>query len=73
VSSCVCCDFCGRDTVNKSGICRRCMSGVRKHKKPIDYEEDDIRVVREIFHLDGDDRYTEIDRDIRRVMEEAIS
>jgi predicted amidophosphoribosyltransferase len=36
MSDLACCDFCGRDTPNKSRICRACISGVRKHTAPTD-------------------------------------
>jgi hypothetical protein len=36
-----CCEMCGRDTKNKSRICRRCCAGVSKHSHIEDDDDDD--------------------------------
>lgn len=48
------------------------MSGVSKHVKPkeTDYDE---QTVREMFHMDGYDRYTDLERDVSRVVEDMLS
>jgi predicted amidophosphoribosyltransferase len=72
VRAVVCCDFCGRDTPNKSRICRLCTQGTRNHTKPPDWEDGDMQTLREVFKLDGYDRYTEMADDIHQALKEAI-
>ena len=36
-----CCISCGRDTRNKSQVCRVCMKGIGRHTTPVEPEEVD--------------------------------
>ncbi len=56
MSTVVCCIYCGRDTPNKCEVCSHCTKGIRKHRKPRGYTANDIRICREIHHLNGMDR-----------------
>lgn len=65
------CDFCHRDTKNKSRICKACMRGVRKHSPPKrNYlaNPDEYEAVREFFGLDDYGRDEAIRRDVARAM-----
>lgn len=60
------CEFCGRDTVNKSKICGHCMKGVGKHKKPSEkFTEDEIAMFRESHGISRDNS---IDTDVRNTI-----
>ena len=70
MSELVNCDMCGRDTTNKSRICRNCMKGASKHWSRKSVSVDDVRVWREIFHLN--DPPDEVEMLVHRVMMENI-
>lgn len=67
------CDFCGRDTPNKSRICRVCMAGQRNHKAQDFDTHDDAEGINMLFG------YTDITRDdvisltLERTMEDEVS
>ena len=59
----VCCEMCGRDTPNKSRICKVCNAGIRKHTAgPVDSISVELDDYRALFCLIGDNTY-EYDRD----------
>lgn len=60
------CEFCGRDTKNKSGVCRHCMRGISRHTKQgkeHELSEAEIDMFREV---NGVSRDTQILRDVYR-------
>lgn len=36
----MCCEFCGRDTKNKSGVCKVCLKSADQHGKDVEETED---------------------------------
>ena len=67
-----CCDFCGRDTPNKSRICKVCMGGVRKHTEVVcDIQDDEIQMMIEVLHMEYS-RDQDVARDVQEIMHEAI-
>lgn len=56
------CDFCGRDTANKSRICRHCTSGAAK----VTLRGEDLPG-RESFGRSDD-----VEADVRRIMREMV-
>lgn len=62
------CEFCGRDTPNKSGICKTCLRGVTDHQQKESYSEKDRE---RLLAVNGEypyDRYSELEEDIQSGM-----
>lgn len=48
------CSLCGRDTTNKSGICRTCFAGSREHDRDEDVLRERRDEPRDAYHGDCD-------------------
>ena len=66
------CEFCGRDTKNKSGACRHCMRGVNKHTKH-EREHELSEAEKDMFReVNGVSRDTQVLRDVYRSVLDEI-
>lgn len=70
----VCCQFCGRDTPNKSGICKNCNGGRSRHStnKP-EVTDDDREALISAFGWDvGPTREQQIENEVERVLRDEM-
>ncbi|NBW19177.1 MAG: hypothetical protein EBR82_65490 [Caulobacteraceae bacterium] len=69
-----CCDVCGRDTKNKSRICRQCTQGVNKHSRKLSEltDRDDIDGLRQLWGYDDFDADDMVENEVERALWDAI-